>query len=127
MSTLKVNTIQDASGGNASTTAQIEQGRAKAWINFNGTGTIAIRDSYNISSITDNGTGNYTVTIDNDMANANYAVVTGGNRDNNNSNCVPLVKVGATPVVGSFLLFGGDSNFTFHDYNFVFASVFGDQ
>ena len=34
---------------------------AKAWVNFNGTGTVAIRSSYNVSSITDNGTGNYTI------------------------------------------------------------------
>lgn len=51
----------------------------KAWINFKGTGSIAIRDSFNVSSITDNGTGNYTVTWDIDFANTNYSVVvTGG-------------------------------------------------
>ena len=75
MSTLKVNTIQDASGNNASTTAQIEQGRAKVWVNFNGTGTVAIRDSFNTSSITDNGTGDYTVTYSSAMSDTNYAVV----------------------------------------------------
>jgi len=35
----------------------------KAWVNFNGTGTIAIRDSYNVTSLTDNGVGDYTVTF----------------------------------------------------------------
>ena len=40
---------------------------ARAWVNFNGTGTVAIRDSFNVSSITDNGTGNYTVTFTNAM------------------------------------------------------------
>lgn len=74
MSTLKVNTIQDASGGNASTTAQIEQGRAKAWVNFNGTGTVAIRDSFNVGSITDNGTGDYTINFAANMSNDDYAV-----------------------------------------------------
>jgi hypothetical protein len=47
----------------------------KAFVNFNGTGTVAIRASYNVSSITDNGTGNYTVNFTTAMANANYAVV----------------------------------------------------
>ncbi|MEE8433320.1 MAG: hypothetical protein V3S64_00895 [bacterium] len=47
----------------------------RAWINFNGTGTIAIRDSFNVASITDNGTGDYTVTWDTDFADADYAVV----------------------------------------------------
>lgn len=46
----------------------------KAWVNFNGTGTIAIRDSFNVSGITDNGTGDYDVTWDTDFANVNYAI-----------------------------------------------------
>ena len=82
MSTLKVNTIQDASGGNASTSEQIQQGRAKAWVNFNGTGTVAVRDNFNVSSITDSGTGVYTANFTTAMANANYAsVVSTGNND----------------------------------------------
>ena len=47
----------------------------KAWVNFNGTGTVAIRASYNVSSITDNGTGDYTVNFTTALADANYAVV----------------------------------------------------
>ena len=74
MSTLKVNTIQDASGSNSSTAAQIAQGRAKAWVNFNGTGTIAIRDSFNVSSITDNGTGTTTVTLANAQPSDDFVV-----------------------------------------------------
>jgi hypothetical protein len=50
----------------------------KAWVNFNGTGTVAIRASYNVSSITDNGTGNYTVNFTTAMADANYAAFQGG-------------------------------------------------
>jgi len=46
---------------------------AKAWVNFNGTGTVSIRDSHNVSSIGDNGTGDYTVNFSNNMASANYA------------------------------------------------------
>lgn len=46
----------------------------RAWVNFNGTGTVAIRASGNVTSITDNGTGNYTVNITNAMPDANYAV-----------------------------------------------------
>lgn len=47
----------------------------KAWINFNGTGTIAINDSFNASGITDNGTGDYTITWDTNFANINYSFV----------------------------------------------------
>lgn len=46
----------------------------RAWVNFNGTGTVAIRASGNVTSITDNGTGDYTVNITTAMPDANYAV-----------------------------------------------------
>jgi len=63
---------------NAVTYAKIgttEQGQlCKAWVNFNGTSTVAIRASYNVSSITDNGTGDYTVNFTTALADANYAV-----------------------------------------------------
>ena len=45
----------------------------RAWVNFNGTGTVAIRGSGNVSSITDNGTGDYTVNFTTAMTDANYA------------------------------------------------------
>jgi len=46
----------------------------RAWVNFNGTGTVAIRASYNVASITDNGTGDYTVNFTTAMPDANYSV-----------------------------------------------------
>ena len=49
----------------------------RAWVNFDGTGTVAIRSSGNVSSITDNGTGNYTVNFATALADANYSVVFG--------------------------------------------------
>ena len=48
---------------------------ALAWVNFNGTGTVAIRSSYNVSSITDNGTGDYTVNFATALSDANYVVI----------------------------------------------------
>ena len=50
----------------------LSQFTAKAWVNFNGTGTVAIRDSHNVSSITDNGTADYTTNFSNAMSNSNY-------------------------------------------------------
>lgn len=78
MSTARFNTLQDASGGNSMPVADINQGRAKAWINFNGTGTIAIRDNFNISSIVDNSTGSYGVNCTTAFLNANYSIGMGG-------------------------------------------------
>ena len=53
----------------------------RAWVNFNGTSTVAIRDSGNVSSITDNGTGDYTVNFVIDMPDVNYAVVAATSRE----------------------------------------------
>jgi hypothetical protein len=57
----------------------------RAWVNFNGTGTVAIRGSGNVSSITDNGTGDYTVNFTTAMPDANYAAAVSGSRANDNS------------------------------------------
>ena len=53
-------------------TQSLQQGLAKAWVNFNGTGTIATRDSLNVSGLVDNGTGDYTVNFSSSFDNANY-------------------------------------------------------
>ena len=55
-------------------TMQSHNGIAKAWVNFDGTGTISIRDSYNVSSIADNGTGLYTLNLSITMDNSDYVV-----------------------------------------------------
>ena len=83
MSTLKVGTVADTSGGSGSTPAQIEQGRAKAWVNFDSSGSK--RDDYNVSSVTDNGTGDFTVNFSTAMSNANYSVVGAAMRDSTNT------------------------------------------
>jgi hypothetical protein len=59
---------------------------ARAWVNFNGTGTVAIRASGNVSSITDNGTGDYTVNFTTALADANYSAVGMVRQDNTNGN-----------------------------------------
>jgi hypothetical protein len=59
-------------GGSA--TMQLQQGVAKAWNNFNGTGTIASRDSFSVSSISDNGTGSTTLTFSNAFNSADYVL-----------------------------------------------------
>jgi hypothetical protein len=72
MSTIKADNIATLAGVSTSM-ANAVNGSAKAWVNFNGTGAVAIRDSYNVSSITDNGTGDYTINFSTAMADANYA------------------------------------------------------
>lgn len=97
-----------------------------AWVNFNGTGTVAIRASYNVSSITDGGVGTYTINFSSSLADANYAwaaaavspsaentgVVTGIN------NSTVLTSSGLT------LKFSGASNNSVQDYATIGVSVF---
>jgi hypothetical protein len=66
MSTAKFNTWLNPDG--------TQNYKCRAWVNFNGTGTVAIRAAGNVSSITDNGTGDYTVNFTTAMPDANYAV-----------------------------------------------------
>jgi hypothetical protein len=71
--TLVITTLSDGTSSTSAT--DIVNGSARAWVNFDGTGTPAIRASYNVSSITDNGTGNYTVNFTTAMIDVNYAAV----------------------------------------------------
>lgn len=73
MSTLRTDTLQNAAGTKSVPVDTVVDGSAKAWVNFNGTGTVAIRASFNVSSITDNGAGDYTVNFTTAMPDANFA------------------------------------------------------
>ena len=72
MSEIRATTVSDIAGtGPVALTGQYA---AKAWINFNGSGTVAIRQSGNVSSITDNGTGIYGLNFSTALQDADYAV-----------------------------------------------------
>ena len=75
MSTAKFDTLSNLAGSLTVPVATVVQGSAKAWVNFNGTGTVAIRAAFNVSSITDNGTGDYTANFATAFADTNYAAV----------------------------------------------------
>ena len=66
-------------GEGGTTTTNLQQGLIKVWISQDGTASnAAAYDSFNVSGTTDNGTGDYTVTISNDMSSLNYSVTSGG-------------------------------------------------
>ena len=132
MSTLAVGTIKSVSSAAPvfQNTSGTEKGQlAKAWISFDGTGTIAINDSFNISSIADNATGVYTVTLSNAMANANYCVNVSVKSKLSNQNT--FANLGGTsesdPSTTAFQIATmGSTNLSATDGAFVFAAVFGD-
>jgi hypothetical protein len=104
MSTIKANTLLHSDG---STTTQpsipaLDKRMAKAWVNFNGTGTVAIRDSENVSSVTDNGTGDYIGNFAVAMANTNYCVTSANtNSESNNATLMPVTYATSSIRVSS--------------------------
>jgi hypothetical protein len=73
----------------------------RAWVNFNGTGTVAIRGSANVTSITDNGTGKYTVNFTNAMPDANYSVLASSSKEDANDDANLNITIGNTVRVPS--------------------------
>jgi hypothetical protein len=95
-------------------------GLCKAWVNFNGTSTVAIRASYNVSSITDNGVGDYTVNFATAMVDANYSIALASGTSgigNNGRVCQPVrtapVASSARVLTQDFAGNGFDSDYTF--------------
>jgi hypothetical protein len=68
----------------------------RAWVNFNGTGTVAIRESKNVSSVTDGGVGIYTVNLTTAMPDANYSATSSGGTGYNNVRYVSCASDGIT-------------------------------
>ena len=79
MSTLKVNTLEEATAGGATFYT------AKAWVNFNGTGTVSIRADGNVSSITDTGTGRTQINFSSATPDANYATSGAASKNDGNN------------------------------------------
>ena len=103
----------------------LSQFTAKAWVNFNGTGTVAIRDSHNVSSITDNGTGDYTVNFSNNMANVNYSTTYAGGQKTVTWG-VYLGYSSYGSAVGSHRFFNVTPGDTVTDTSFCSLMFFGD-
>jgi hypothetical protein len=101
---------------------------ARAWVNFNGTGTVAIRASGNVSSITDNGTGDYTVNFTTAMPDANYgAYALSSSTAGSTVGTVSIYSFGVTSYTTSSVRIrtsGNSANLTAEDATFVNVSIF---
>ena len=130
MSTLKVNTIQNTSAAHSSTPEQIAQGRAKAWCNFDQTDH-SIRDSFNVSSLTDLAVGQTEVNYTNNMSNTNYC----GLMYNNARSVEIAVNNFQNDWVGGMVLYTnkmavsayGSGTPSFQDSKIFTVIAFGDQ
>ena len=108
-------------------TSYLFNGVNKAWVNFNGTGTIAARDSLNNASLTDNGTGYYTITLTNAMGNANYVATFGDSAaDSNNDGGWLGIRRDTTNTTSSFIVTTDGRITGEFDPLYTMASVLGD-
>jgi hypothetical protein len=114
------NNLQFNSGYGSTATAY----GCRAWVNFNGSGTPAIRDSGNVSSITDNGTGNYDVNFSSAMPDANYVIsgVSGESGAMANHRAVSVYN-DALQTTYCEIKVGGDTS-THYDDSIILIAVF---
>jgi hypothetical protein len=97
----------------------------RAWVNFNGTGTVAIRGSGNVTSITDNGTGDYTVNFTNALADVNYSVAGSANQDTNGWGTIEVSGVGGiTTMTTTALRIRAIGYATYFDPNLACVNIF---
>jgi len=97
----------------------------RAWVNFNGTGTVAIRASGNVTSITDNGTGLYTANFTTAMPDANYTSVVGANINSSNDDVRRNCRVITWSTSSTSVVTGANSNSdSKEDFEFVTIAVF---
>ena len=117
------NSVTVAEGGSATTTTV--QGLAKSWVNFDGSaGSLSPRDSFNVNSLTDNGTGYFTITFTNAMSNDDYSRV-GSAGENSNSGGNRLVGL-RLPATGSFNIIAQNTSGSASDTQDTCVIALGD-
>ena len=120
-SELRVNTLKDADGNNSIATSFVAGGSAKAWIKYNGTGTIAISDSFNVASIADEATGTTTVTFTEAMGNANYSI-----KGQNSDGALHIQVVDTNQTTAAYRQRTLDGGGSLVDDNAVYGDTHGD-
>jgi hypothetical protein len=127
MSTIKTTTLS-TQGGSTVPVDTVVNGTAKAWVNFNGQGTVAIRRAFNVSTITDLGTGNYTVNFTTDLVDGNYGIamaVQGTAGAGYAAQAAGQIKSDTTPTASAFSISCGNSvNAAYADFTTLSVAIF---
>lgn len=113
MSTLTVDTLTNQ-----------EPRMATAWVNFNGTGTVSIRDQYNVASLTDIGVGRYSVTISSSLSDTNYSVISSASKNLANNS---YISGSYNHTVSSVSIRSATPSDTDQDVEIVSAAILGGQ
>ena len=117
-------TIETGAGADISTSYVVE-GSAKAWVNFNGTGTIATRNSLNISSLSDAGTGDYDINISSSFTAADYSINTSG-YPSASWNQILQLQTPSNNTGSIFSVYSASTSGTLNDTQLVCADAHGD-
>jgi hypothetical protein len=121
--TIVADTLQNGAGTSTSMDNAIN-GSAKAWVNYKGTATRAINASYNVSSVTFNGTGDYTVNFTNALTDANYSAVASCGSTGNNTTGADLIATTHNASSSSVRLASYIRTGSFSDTEQICVSVF---
>lgn len=124
MGEIRADLISDRLGTGPATLTK--QWAAKAWVNFNGSGTVAIRGSENTSSITDNGTGDYTQNLAASMADANYNWAMSGTAVSAAGIAMAARADLAVPAVSTLRMSTFNASFTAVDGTYANCAIHGD-
>ena len=116
-------TLEHSTAGSIATNYVVD-GSAKAWVNFNGTGTIAARDSLNLSGLTDVGTARYTITVSSAFGNSDY-MAAGMSQDTSVGDFLSIDSANA-PTATAFTFYNFISSSSAADTARVFVAFHGD-
>ena len=121
--------LADTSVTTAKLDSDVNSGVAKAWVNFDGTGTPAIRRGFNVSSITDLGTGRYTITFTTAMVDVDYCVTSACSPNGVSTMYSPLVFAGApwataAPSTTAFSIVTNKNDTNVSDTSYITLAVF---
>jgi len=102
-SELRVNTLKDAAGANSVAMEYVAGGSAKVWADFLGSGTATLNDSFNVSSLDDDGTGDYSLNFTNAMSSGDFCCTmmsSNNDRRNNADNTSTELHIGTFNING---------------------------
>ena len=125
-SILRVNTLTDASSNNSTPMATVNQGTAKAWSHHTSVSSTSLEDSFNCSSIADNGTGNSTITMSSAMGNDDYSCSASSGIPANSGYCDVTNSSTTTFSLRSFNIVTSTATITIADVADNSCTVLGD-
>lgn len=112
--------------GEGTATTNLQQGLTKIWFQFTGVSTASLNDSLNVSSLTDNATGTYTIAYSNNMANITYSYSNGSGWDVGVTNSTNNGTDKDQLLTATLVIYHVNASDALHDANLSMGSIHGD-